>query len=73
MQARASLLNASRLSVSAMCRASSATYSSDVGGLDLVSGREPRSARIFGELPAERPDLDDKEAVDFRADAQKDR
>jgi len=45
----------------------------DVGGPDLVSGREPRGARIFGELPAEWSDLDDKEVVDFRANAQKDR
>ena len=45
----------------------------DVGWLDLVSGREPRGAGILGELPTEWSDLDDKEPVDIRANAQQDR
>ena len=45
----------------------------DVGRLDLVAGREPRGTGILGELPAEWSDLDDKDLVDIRANAQKDR
>ena len=45
----------------------------DIGWLDLVAGREPRSTGVLGELAPERPDLDDKKAVDVRADAQNDR
>lgn len=45
----------------------------DVGWLGLVAGREPRGTRVLGELPAEWSDLDDKDLVDIRANAQKDR
>jgi hypothetical protein len=45
----------------------------DVRGANLVTGGEPGSTRILGELRAERADLDDEQAIDRSADAQEHR